>query len=101
LVWEIEIKIISVYVFLNNFYFTWGKNTLVRSFSRPEKLLLKIHTGSSGTIYSYWVEKALLFPNWSSFSRLKKKSGIFCRVRMFLIFVDFLSIMREEGQFEA
>ncbi len=39
------------------------------SFSRPEKLPLKIHTGSSGTIYSYWVEKALLFPNWSSFSR--------------------------------
>ncbi len=41
----------------------------VRSFSRPEKLPLKIHTGSSGTIYSYWVEKALLFANWSSFSR--------------------------------
>jgi hypothetical protein len=44
-------------------------NTWVRSFSRPEKLPLKIHTGSSGTVYSYWVEKALLFPNWSSFSR--------------------------------
>jgi hypothetical protein len=43
--------------------------TRVRSFSRPEKLWLKIHTGSSGTVYSYWVEKALLFPNWSSFSR--------------------------------
>jgi hypothetical protein len=43
--------------------------TRVRSFSRPEKLPLKIHTGSSGAIYSYWVEKALLFPNWSSFSR--------------------------------
>ncbi len=41
----------------------------VRSFSRPEKLPLKIHTGSSGTFYSYWVEKALLFANWSSFSR--------------------------------
>jgi hypothetical protein len=41
----------------------------VRSFSRPEKLRLKIHTGSSGTFYSYWVEKALLFANWSSFSR--------------------------------
>ncbi len=40
-----------------------------RSFSRPEKLWLKIYTGSSGTVYSYWVEKALLFPNWSSFSR--------------------------------
>jgi hypothetical protein len=44
-------------------------NARVRSFSRPEKLWLKIHTGSSGTVYSYWVEKALLFPNWSSFSR--------------------------------
>jgi hypothetical protein len=32
-------------------------------------LPLKIHTGSSRAIYSYWVEKALLFPNWSSFSR--------------------------------
>ena len=41
----------------------------VRSFSRPEKLPVIIHTGSSGTIYSYWVEKALLFANWSSFSR--------------------------------
>ncbi len=41
----------------------------VRSFSRPEKLWLKIHTGSSRTVYSYWVEKARLFPNWSSFSR--------------------------------
>ncbi len=45
------------------------EKTWVRSFSRPEKLPLKIHTGSSGTVYSYWVEKALLFPNWSSFSR--------------------------------
>jgi len=44
-------------------------NPWVRSFSRPEKLWLKIHTGSSGTVYSYWVEKARLFPNWSSFSR--------------------------------
>ncbi len=41
----------------------------IRSFSQPEKLWLKIHTGSSRTVYSYWVEKALLFPNWSSFSR--------------------------------
>ncbi len=55
----------------------------VRSFSRPEKLWLKIHTGSSGTVYSYWVEKALLFPNWSSFS-------VKCRVRMFLILADFI-----------
>ncbi len=47
----------------------WNYVPRVRSFSRPEKLPLKIHTGSSGTIYSYWVEKALLFPNWSSFSR--------------------------------
>ncbi len=30
--------------------------TWVRSFSWPEKLPLKIHTGSSGTVYSYWVE---------------------------------------------
>jgi hypothetical protein len=45
------------------------EKTRVRSFSRPEKLPLKIHTGSSRAIYSYWVEKALLFPNWSSFSR--------------------------------
>ncbi len=45
-----------------------NKNIRVRSFSRPEKLWLKIHTGSSGTVYSYWVEsggKALLFSNWS------------------------------------
>jgi hypothetical protein len=47
----------------------FSENARVRSFSQPEKLPLKIHTGSSGTVYSYWVEKALLFPNWSSFSR--------------------------------
>jgi hypothetical protein len=35
----------------------------VRSFSRSEKLWLKIHTGSSRTVYSNWVEKALLFPS--------------------------------------
>ncbi len=81
-------------------YFYTFKEPRVRSFSRLEKLPLKIHTGSSGTIYSYWVEKALLFANWSSFSRLKKKSGIFCRVGMFLIFVDFLSIMREGGSWK-
>jgi hypothetical protein len=45
------------------------EKTWVRSFSLPEKLPLKIHTGSSGTVYSYWVEKALPFSNWSSFSR--------------------------------
>jgi hypothetical protein len=43
--------------------------TEIRSFSRPEKLPLKFHTGSSRAIYSYWVEKALLFSNWSSCSR--------------------------------
>ena len=48
-----------------NYFFYNG----VRSFSRPEKLWLKIQTGLSGTVYLYWVEKALLFPNWSSFSR--------------------------------
>jgi hypothetical protein len=45
------------------------KITRVHSFSRPEKLPLKIHKGSSRTFYLYWVEKALLFPNWSSFCR--------------------------------
>jgi len=49
----------------------------VRSFSRPEKLPLKIHTGSSGDIYSYWVGKALLFPNWSSFSRQTPRPYVF------------------------
>jgi hypothetical protein len=51
--------------------------TWVRSFSRPEKLWLKIHTGSSGTVYSYWVEKARLFPNWSSFSRQMPSPYVF------------------------
>ncbi len=41
----------------------------VHSFSRSQKLLLKVHTDSSRTFYSYWVEKALLFSNWSSYSR--------------------------------
>ena len=48
---------------------TFSKDARVRSFSPPEQPRLKIHTGLSGTVQSYWVEKALLFPNWSSFSR--------------------------------
>jgi hypothetical protein len=56
----------------------------VRSFSRPEKLPLKIHTDSSGTFYSYWVEKALLFPIWSSFSRHMLSRYMFLAVETFL-----------------
>jgi len=61
------------------------KNPGYALFSRPEKLPLKIQTDSSGTFYSNWVEKALLFANWSSFSPnllevlkfLKQKPGTY------------------------
>ncbi len=62
----------------------------VRSFSRPEKLPLKIHTSSSGTVYSYWVEKALLFSNCQVLV-------VNFRARMFPILADFLATLKGGG----
>jgi len=54
----------------------------VRSFSRPEKLPLKIHTGSSGlSIHTGW-KKPYFF-------QIGQVLVVTCRVRMFLILADF------------
>jgi hypothetical protein len=62
------------------------KITRVHSFSRPEKLPLKTHKGSSRTFYSCWVKKPYFF-------QIGQVFVVTCRVRMFLILADFLSTL--------
>jgi hypothetical protein len=57
----------------------------VRRLNRPEKLPLKIYTGSSGTFYSYWAVNVRRFAEIIGQVLVVK-----CQVRMFLILADFL-----------
>jgi hypothetical protein len=57
--------------------------SLLRSYSRPEKLPLKIHTGSSGTFYSYLVENARPFLQTTKTWQSEKNPGIFLKCPAF------------------